>query len=164
MLLVGQKLRFGISKHCCRFVRFLSTNQSQICWIVPRHISRPQHEEPLLVINLKNIHKMIPGQVSRVCSLILQLTPVSPAVLRNCCLWVTCIRERQPANTCPKLSTVKLSGPWNWVDLTWIGLGLGLEPEGTMGYIWFSDWFGFSHFLVNIKNELNCSMWVYIWI
>lgn len=157
MLLVRQRLRSGISKHCCCFVHFLSTNQSEICWIVPRHTSRPQHKEPLLVINLKNIHKMLPGQVSRVCSLILQLTPGSPAVLRNCCLWVTCIWERQPANTCPKLSTVKLSGPRNSVDLTWIGLGLelglGLEPEGTMGYISFSDWFGFSHFLVNIKNK-----------
>lgn len=160
MLLVGQKLRFGISKHHCPFVHFLSANQWEICWIVPRPTSRPLHKRPLLVINLKNLHKMIRGQVSRVCSLILELTPASLAVLRNCCLWVTCIWERRPGNTCPKLSTMNLSGPRNRVDfnMNWVRVRvrIRLGAWGCNGIYLFFWLIWFSELLVNVKNKLNC--------
>lgn len=122
MLLVGQKLRFGISKHCCLFLPFLMVSQSEIRWIVLGPTSRPLQKEALLAINLTNIHKIIPGQMSRAWSLILQLIPVSFAALRNCYLWVRYVWERQPANTCPKWNTMNLSGPRNRVDfnMNWI--------------------------------------------
>lgn len=122
VLLVGQKLRFGISKYCCPFLHFLMASQSEIRWIVLQPTSRPLQKEVLLAINLKNIHKIILGQMSRACSLILQLIPESFAVLRNCCLWVRYVWKRQPANTCPKLNTMNLSRPRNWVDfsINWV--------------------------------------------
>lgn len=166
MLLVGQKLRFGISKHCCPFLPFLMASQSEICSIVLRPTSRPLQKVALLAINLTNIHKIIPGQMSRAWSLILQLIPVSFAVLRNCYLWVRYVWERQPANTCPKWNTMNLSGPRNWVDfnMNWIKFGVRIrfavwEYNEMHLIFWLTC---LSDILVNIK--LNCLVRVYIWI
>lgn len=165
MLLIGQKLRFGISKHCCPFLHFLMAF-SEICWIVLRPTSRPLQKETLLAINLTNIHKTILGQMFRACSLILQLIPVSFAVLRNCYLWVRYVWERQSANACHKLNTMNLSEPRNRVNFNMnfikfrVRIRFGAwEYNGIYSIFWLTC---FSDILVNIK--LNCSMWVYIWI
>lgn len=162
MLLVGQKLRFGISKHRCTFVRFLSANQSEICWIVPRPTSRPLHKGPRLVINLKNIHKMIPGQVSRVCSPVLQLPSASPAIA--VCEWHASGKGNLLTFVLNWAQLTSQDPEIEWT-LTWIGLELGLhlEPEDTMVYISFSYWFGFliCWLILRISRIDQCE---FIWI